>query len=345
MVDRNDGGEQRGASADGLTRGERSLLGSLASYLGFADFVAVLMVLATGFSAVATWRTATIADQIYRTSERPYLGVERVFFDSSRPADPSVVVQYQNFGHVPADGVVVSENLNLDGHPLGDGSYSRAVGVISPGVPHQIRVRIADMDRQAVMAGKALRPGSRDISRCGPSDALLLGAICILSRQRPLRRWGRVGPVRPRQGLNACPARANDWRVRGLWDGHRTTTGGKNMTLLVKRALRSGVRGLMVGATVAGALGMLTLAGCAGVAGGESTTKAAEAGAAPSAEEQQMALTFDLSKCQPMQAGLYKCPAMDQPICDASFSNPNIQCLRIGHKGSVFVQTSGGGMH
>ncbi len=119
------------------------------------------------------------------------------------------------------------------------------------------------------------------------------------------------------------------------------------MTLLVKRALPGGVRGLLVGFVVAGALGMLTLnlAGCAGVAGGESTTKAAEEGEAPTGAEKQTALTFDLSKCQPLQAGLYKCPAMDVPICDPSFANPNIQCLRIGHKGSVFVQTSGGGMH
>jgi hypothetical protein len=117
------------------------------------------------------------------------------------------------------------------------------------------------------------------------------------------------------------------------------------MTLLVKRALRGGVRGLMVGAVAAGVLGMLTLAGCTGVAGGESTTKAAEMGEAPTEAEKQIALTFDLSKCQPLQAGLYKCPAMDQPICDPAFANPNIQCLRIGHKGSVFVQSAGGGMH
>jgi hypothetical protein len=112
------------------------------------------------------------------------------------------------------------------------------------------------------------------------------------------------------------------------------------MTLLVKGA----VRGLIVGAVFAGALGMLTtLAGCAGVAGGESTTKAGEAGQAPEAEQKEMALTFDLSKCQPLQAGLYKCPAMDQPICDSSFAiSESVQCLRIGHKGAVFVQSTSG---
>jgi hypothetical protein len=115
------------------------------------------------------------------------------------------------------------------------------------------------------------------------------------------------------------------------------------MTLLVKRALGGGIHGLVVGVVVAGALGMLTLAGCAGVAGGESTTKAGEAGPASTAEQQQMALTFDLSKCQPLQAGLYKCPSLDQPICESTFPvGASVQCLRIGHKGSVFVRSTSG---
>ncbi len=154
MVDRDDGGERRGGSGGGLTRRERSLLARLASYLGFADFMAVLMVLATAFSGLATWRTATIADELYRSSERPYFGVEKVFFDAARPADPKVVVQYENFGHVPADGVVVSERLSLDGRAIADGSHTQHAGVISPGVPHQINVPIAGADRDAVVAGR-----------------------------------------------------------------------------------------------------------------------------------------------------------------------------------------------
>ncbi len=154
MVDRDDGGERRGGSGGAFTSHERSPLGTIASYLGFADLMAVLMVFATAFSAIATWRTATIADALYRSSERPYFGVEKVFFDASRPADPKVVVQYQNFGHVPADHVVVSEQLSLDGRPLAKGSYTQDAGVISPGVPHQVHVGLAEADREAIVAGR-----------------------------------------------------------------------------------------------------------------------------------------------------------------------------------------------
>jgi hypothetical protein len=153
MPDRDDGGERREREA--LTKKERGQLSQLASFMGFADFMAVMMVLATGFSALATWRTATIADAIYRASERPYFGVEKVYFESSQPSDARVVVQFQNFGPVPADDVVVGEQLSLDGRPLTNGSYSRDAGVISPGVPHEIRVRVTEGDHQAVIAGRA----------------------------------------------------------------------------------------------------------------------------------------------------------------------------------------------
>ena len=45
---------------------------------------------------------------------------------------------------------------------------------------------------------------------------------------------------------------------------------------------------------------------------------------------QQVELTFDLSKCEPQGPSLYKCPAIDKPLCTKEFQQPNVQCIRIG---------------
>ncbi|HUA34890.1 MAG TPA: hypothetical protein VMA09_14875 [Candidatus Binataceae bacterium] len=50
---------------------------------------------------------------------------------------------------------------------------------------------------------------------------------------------------------------------------------------------------------------------------------------------------FDLSKCQQLEANLYKCPAIDKPLCTPQFNRSDISCVRIGDKGSVFVTRQG----
>jgi hypothetical protein len=49
-------------------------------------------------------------------------------------------------------------------------------------------------------------------------------------------------------------------------------------------------------------------------------------------------LHLDLNACQDLGAGLYKCPALDQPMCNPDY-NGEVECVRIGPKGSVFVET------
>ena len=75
-------------------------------------------------------------------------------------------------------------------------------------------------------------------------------------------------------------------------------------------------------------VGLLALGGCA-----SSTPAPADQGSLAKTE-----LHFDLNKCQPISAGLYKCPAADSPICSPDY-NGQVQCVRIGPKGSVFVQS------
>jgi tRNA splicing endonuclease len=139
----------------------RSALRKIAGYLGFADLMAVLMVAATGFSAFATWRTATIAYELLMSSERPYFGVEDVKLDRSRLDDPRIFVDYRNFGHIPADGVklkatmfIYSRPLPADGKPVAVNGVSSNAGILSPDVPHHVFLHIPKERYADVMAGR-----------------------------------------------------------------------------------------------------------------------------------------------------------------------------------------------
>ena len=75
-------------------------------------------------------------------------------------------------------------------------------------------------------------------------------------------------------------------------------------------------------------LGFLALAGCS----------SSEPSAAQQASMAKTELHFSLDQCQPIEPGLYKCPAADKPICNPDY-NGQLECVRIGPKGSVFVQS------
>jgi len=81
-------------------------------------------------------------------------------------------------------------------------------------------------------------------------------------------------------------------------------------------------------AALAASLGMLAFGGCS----------SQNADVPP---EHPIAVNFALDKCQQLEANLYKCPAVDQPICTPQFVRTDVNCVRIGPKGSVFVQRGG----
>ncbi|HYA35387.1 MAG TPA: hypothetical protein VEF03_07200 [Candidatus Binataceae bacterium] len=54
------------------------------------------------------------------------------------------------------------------------------------------------------------------------------------------------------------------------------------------------------------------------------------------AAQKQVLATFDLNKCEVVGVNLYKCPAIDKPICSIDYNGP-LECVRIGKKGSVFI--------
>ena len=86
------------------------------------------------------------------------------------------------------------------------------------------------------------------------------------------------------------------------------------------------------GAAIA-AIAMLTIVGCSS----QPEVTPAQEGAGKYAE-----MNFDLDKCLPIEPNLYRCPAIDKPLCSVEFSRPDIECVRIGAKGNVFVQKLNG---
>jgi hypothetical protein len=54
------------------------------------------------------------------------------------------------------------------------------------------------------------------------------------------------------------------------------------------------------------------------------------------AMEKKTELHFDLSQCQQIEAGLYRCAVADKPICNAEYKG-QAQCIGVGPNGSVFV--------
>jgi len=80
-----------------------------------------------------------------------------------------------------------------------------------------------------------------------------------------------------------------------------------------------------IAATVA--VAGFTLAGC-------STTP-------PPQETPKQALVvanFDLNKCQELDAGLFRCPAVDKPLCNPDFVRTDVDCLHVGKKGELMTQ-------
>ena len=80
-----------------IIRSERSLLARLAQALKLADFMAMLMVLATFFSAYATWRTAMVTSTIFAVADRPFLGVQQIALEGTDTPHPRIMVNYQEF--------------------------------------------------------------------------------------------------------------------------------------------------------------------------------------------------------------------------------------------------------
>ena len=84
-----------------LTTAEKSLMRRLTEVLRFADFMALLMVAATAFSAYAAWRTAQVTSHIFAVEERLFIGIQGVTFEQGDTLNPRAVVEYRNSAKFP----------------------------------------------------------------------------------------------------------------------------------------------------------------------------------------------------------------------------------------------------
>jgi len=137
---------------------ERSMLARLGQVVKLADFMAVLMVLATFFSAYATWRTAMVTSTVFAVSDRPFLGVQQVAFEATNTEHPTIVVNFRNFGSIPALDTIVGAHAVIDGKVVQPGPSTMSAidaGILSPSVPHYFYVPIPPDKYQAVAAGRS----------------------------------------------------------------------------------------------------------------------------------------------------------------------------------------------
>src|SRR5208282_5398155 len=94
-----------------ILRTERSQLAKLAQVIRLADFMAILMVLATFFSAYATWRTAMLTSTIFAVSDRPFLVVPH--------AQTELLIVISDFNlDLPGLGVAEGVAERLSGNPV-----------------------------------------------------------------------------------------------------------------------------------------------------------------------------------------------------------------------------------
>jgi hypothetical protein len=141
-----------------IVKRERFQLAKLAQAIKLADFMAILMVLATIFSAFATWRTAEVTSLVFAVAYRPVLGVEKVAFDAVDSSRPTIRIDFRNFSQIAALDAIVDVHAVVEGKvvkpPDGEMSAMNA-GILSPTVPHFFYAYLTPDLYQAVAAGKS----------------------------------------------------------------------------------------------------------------------------------------------------------------------------------------------
>jgi len=157
-----------------LSPTERSMVRRLSSAIQFADFMALLMVAATGFSAFATWRMTQLTTMILSVSERPYIGMQRVAFDYVDGTRARVLVDCRNYGSISANDGVARIHLLVDGQRLTGSDDSRDttinVGMFSPSVPHPFHLFVPIKVYEAAREGRAKIVVYVQITYRGPDE-------------------------------------------------------------------------------------------------------------------------------------------------------------------------------
>ena len=59
---------------------------------------------------------------------------------------------------------------------------------------------------------------------------------------------------------------------------------------------------------------------------------------AQTAAANQVAMKFDLGQCQQISPSLFKCPALDKPLCDPGYNKSDVICVKVDQTGVVLQQ-------
>jgi len=181
----------------------RKLLRAERRILNTADMLALLMVAATAMTAFATWRTYRISDLVLQVSERPFLGVQQVNFERADTPNPILVVDFRNFGSIPAEGATIKVVAMLDGKPIPprDGEMTDMnQGVVSPGVPHYFYVFLTKDEYDRAVSGDARLIVHISMAYKGPA----LGRTFCLNKKAYYDF--HIGNFRPDGGSSDCKA-------------------------------------------------------------------------------------------------------------------------------------------
>jgi hypothetical protein len=196
--------EERGEEGKSHRRMEaqaREILRTERRILTVADFMALMMVAATAFTALATWRTYKVSELIFAIQDRPFLGVEKVTFERTDSPEPAIVVDFRNFGPIPADGAIVAVTALLEGKPIpprdGEGTAGDQ-GTVSPGVPHFFYVFMQSDEYKRVVAGAAHLMVRVSMEYKGPA---LDRRFCYTKK---LFYDSHTGTFRPAGGTSVC---------------------------------------------------------------------------------------------------------------------------------------------
>lgn len=192
---------EEGKAERRLAAEAREILRTERRILSIADFMALLMVAATAFTALATWRTYKVSELIFAVQDRPFLGVQKVTFERTETPEPAIVVDFRNFGPIPADGAIIAVTALIDGKtlPPRDGEASASdQGTVSPGVPHFFYVFLLSDEYKKVVSGAAHLMVRVNIEYKGPA---LDRGFCYMKK---LFYDSHTATFRPAGGSSAC---------------------------------------------------------------------------------------------------------------------------------------------
>lgn len=149
-----------------LQRTEQSILSTERRALHAQDLTNILMVMATvlmavatGFGAYASWQMARVATDLFLASERPYLGVESIRLDTTDPAEPGSWITFKNVGNIPADRAVIDVSTSIDGSVvpggLGQKHVVMSLGVLTPQTTYKFSALFPPYFAQRIVDGKS----------------------------------------------------------------------------------------------------------------------------------------------------------------------------------------------